>query len=80
MENKTKVNKMKVNKKINEEKSLKIGLGVGKGEVRVEGNFLLGWLRKTDKKYSAPKKEEEKEEEIVNNELPKIEEKAETNV
>ena len=33
---------------------LKIGLGVGKGEERLEGNLQLGWVRRTRKNYSKP--------------------------
>jgi hypothetical protein len=45
----------KVNKEIKDERVLKIGLGVGKGNMTLEGNFQFGWVRKTDKKYSKPK-------------------------
>jgi hypothetical protein len=45
----------KANKEIKDERVLKIGLGVGKGDMTLEGNFQFGWVRKTDKKYSKPK-------------------------
>jgi hypothetical protein len=45
----------KANKEIKDERVLKIGLGVGKGDMSLEGNFQLGWVRKTNKKYSKPK-------------------------
>ena len=45
----------KANKEIKDERVLKIGLGVGKGDMSIEGNFQLGWVRKTNKKYSKPK-------------------------
>jgi hypothetical protein len=48
-------NSNKANKEIKDERVLKIGLGVGKGDMTLEGNFQFGWVRKTDKKYSKPK-------------------------
>jgi hypothetical protein len=45
----------KANKEIKDERLLKIGLGVGKGDMSLEGNFQFGWVRKTNKKYSKPK-------------------------
>jgi hypothetical protein len=45
----------KANKEIKDERVLKIGLGVGKGDMSLEGNFQFGWVRKTNKKYSKPK-------------------------
>ena len=45
----------KANKEIKDERVLKIGLGVGKGDMSLKGNFQLGWVRKTNKKYSKPK-------------------------
>ena len=45
----------KANKEIKDERVLKIGLGVGKGDMSLEGNFQLGWVRKTNKKYSKTK-------------------------
>jgi hypothetical protein len=45
----------KANKEIKDERVLKIGLGVGKGDMTLEGNFQFGWVRKTNKKYSKPK-------------------------
>jgi hypothetical protein len=45
----------KANKEIKDERILKIGLGVGKGDMSLEGNFQFGWVRKTNKKYSKPK-------------------------
>jgi hypothetical protein len=50
-----KSNPDKANKEIKDERVLKIGLGVGKGDMTLEGNFQFGWVRKTDKKYSKPK-------------------------
>jgi hypothetical protein len=44
-----------VNKEIKDERVLKIGVGVGKGDMTLEGNFQFGWVRKTNKKYSKPK-------------------------
>ena len=52
----------KQNKVINDEKLLKIGLGVEKGDERLEGNFQLGWVR-TKKSYSKPNLETIVEEE-----------------
>ena len=49
-----KSSKTKQNKGVNDEKLLKIGLGVGKGEERLEGNLQLGWVRRTRKNYSKP--------------------------
>ena len=45
----------KANKEIKDERVLKIGLGAGKGDMSLEGNFQFGWVRKTNKKYSKPK-------------------------
>ena len=45
----------KANKEIKDERVLKIGLGVGKGDMSLAGNFQFGWVRKTNKKYSKPK-------------------------
>jgi hypothetical protein len=45
----------KANKEIKDERVLKIGLGVGKENMSLEGNFQFGWVRKTNKKYSKPK-------------------------
>ena len=59
--NKTMTNKQ--NKVINDEKLLKIGLGVGKGDERLEGNCQFGWVRKTKKSYSNPNLETIAEEE-----------------
>ena len=53
----------KQNKIINDEKLIKIGLGVGKGDERLEGNFQFGWVRRTKKSYSKPNLETIVEEE-----------------
>ena len=43
----------KMNKDAEKQKMCKVGLSLGRNDVKVEGNFQIGYLSKTDKKYSA---------------------------
>ena len=63
--------KKKYNKEGENQKLCKIGLGVGRNELKLEGNFQLGYHSKIYKKYEAvdgkplatiPEEEEEEEE------------------
>ena len=45
--------KKKFNKEGENQKMCKIGLSVGRNDLKVEGNFQIGYHSKTDKKYSA---------------------------
>ena len=64
--------KKKYNKEGENQKLCKIGLGVGRNDLKLEGNFQLGYHSKINKKYEAvdgkplaviPEEEEEEEEE-----------------
>ena len=44
--------KKKMNKDAERQKMCKIGLSLGRNELKVEGNFQIGYHSKTDKKYS----------------------------
>ena len=64
--------KKKYNKEGENQKLCKIGLGVGRNDLKLEGNFQLGYHSKINKKYEAVKdgkplavipEEEEQEEE-----------------
>ena len=41
----------KMNKDAEKQKMCKIGLSLGRNDIKVEGNFQLGYHSKTDKKY-----------------------------
>ena len=45
--------KKKYNKEGENQKLCKIGLGVGRNELKLEGNFQLGYHSKINKKYEA---------------------------
>ena len=45
-------NSKKMNKDAEKQKMCKVGLSLGRNDVKVEGNFQIGYLSKTDKKYS----------------------------
>ena len=45
--------KKKFNKEGENQKLCKIGLSLGRNDLKVEGNFQAGYHSKTDKKYSA---------------------------
>ena len=59
--------KKKYNKEGENQKLCKIGLGVGRNDLKLEGNFQLGYHCKINKKYEAvdgkPLPEEEEQEE-----------------
>ena len=64
--------KKKYNKEGENQKLCKIGLGVGRNDLKLEGNFQLGYHSKINKKYEAvdgkplaiiPEEEEQEEEE-----------------
>ena len=64
--------KKKYNKEGENQKLCKIGLGVGRNDLKLEGNFQLGYHSKIKKKYETvdgkplatiPEEEEEEEEE-----------------
>ena len=63
--------KRKYNKEGHKQKMCKIGLSLGRNNLKVEGNFQFGYHSEIDKKYEAvdgkllpiiPKEEEEQEE------------------
>ena len=63
--------KRKYNKEGHKQKMCKIGLSLGRNNLKVEGNFQFGYHSEIDKKYEAvdgkflptiPEKEEEQEE------------------
>ena len=66
--------KKKYNKEGEKQKMCKVGLSLGRNDLKVEGNFQVGYLSKIDKKYEAvdgkplailpeiPEEEEEQEE------------------
>ena len=67
--------KKKYNKEGENQKLCKIGLGVGRNDLKLEGNFQCGYDSKIKKKYetvdgkplaSIPEEEEEEEEEEEN--------------
>ena len=45
--------KKKYNKEGENQKICKIGLSLGRNDLKLEGNFQLGYHSKTDKKYEA---------------------------
>ena len=45
--------KKKYNKEGENQKLCKIGLGVGRNDLKLEGNFQLGYHSKINKKYEA---------------------------
>ena len=63
--------KKKYNKEGQNQKMCKVGLSLGRNDLKLEGNFQLGYHSKIDKKYEAvdgkplaiiPEEEEEQEE------------------
>ena len=66
--------KKKYNKEGEKRKMCKVGLSLGRNDLKLEGNFQVGYLSKVDKKYEAvdgkplailseiPEEEEEQEE------------------
>ena len=63
--------KKKYNKEGEKHKMCKVGLSLGRNDLKLEGNFQVGYLSKVDKKYEAvdgkpltilPEEEEEQEE------------------
>ena len=64
----------KYNKEGEKQKMCKVGLSLGRNDLKLEGNFQVGYLSKVDKKYEAvdgkplailpeiPEEEEEQEE------------------
>ena len=63
--------KKKYNKEGQKQKMCKVGLSLGRNDLKLEGNFQLGYHSKIDKKYEAvdgkpltiiPEEEEEQEE------------------
>ena len=63
--------KKKYNKEGEKQKMCKVGLSLGRNDLKLEGNFQLGYQSKIDKKYKAvdgkpltiiPEEEEEQEE------------------
>ena len=67
--------KKKYNKEGEKQKMCKVGLSLGRNDLKLEGNFQVGYLSKVDKKYEAvdgkplailpeiPEEEEEEEQE-----------------
>ena len=67
--------KKKYNKEGEKQKMCKVGLTLGRNDLKLEGNFQVGYLSKIDKKYEAvdgkplailpeiPEEEEEEEQE-----------------
>ena len=45
-------NSKKINKDAEKQKMCKVGLSLGRNDVKVEGNFQIGYVSKIDKKYS----------------------------
>ena len=45
--------KKKYNKEDEKQKMCKVGLSLGRNDLKVEGNFQVGYLSKIDKKYEA---------------------------
>ena len=69
-------NSKKINKDAEKQKLCKVGLSLGRNNLKVEGNFQIGYHSKTDKKYSSvdgickidlPQIQEEEENERVSN-------------
>ena len=67
----SKHSKRKYNKEGQKQKMCKVGLSLGRNDLKLEGNFQLGYHSKIDKKYEAvdgkplttiPEEEEEQEE------------------
>ena len=65
-------NSKKINKDAEKQKMCKVGLSLGRNNLKVEGNLQIGYHSKTDKKYSSvdgicktnlPQIQEENEEE-----------------
>ena len=68
--------KKKYNKEGEKQKMCKVGLSLGRNDLKLEGNFQVGYLSKVDKKYEAvdgkplailPEIREEEEEEQEEN-------------
>ena len=45
--------KKKYNKEGEKQKMCKVGLSLGRNDLKLEGNFQIGYLSKIDKKYEA---------------------------
>ena len=45
--------KKKYNKEGEKQKMCKVGLSLGRNDLKLEGNFQVGYLSKVDKKYEA---------------------------
>ena len=45
--------KKKCNKEGEKQKMCKVGLSLGRNDLKLEGNFQVGYLSKIDKKYEA---------------------------
>ena len=45
--------KKKYNKEGEKQKMCKVGLSLGRNDLKLEGNFQVGYLSKIDKKYEA---------------------------
>ena len=65
-------NSKKINKDAEKQKMCKVGLGLGRNDVKEEGNFQIGYLSKIDKKYSNV-------DGVCETGLPTIQEEAEEN-
>ena len=68
--------KRKYNKEGHKQKMCKIGLSLGRNQLKVEGNFQFGYHSEIDKKYEAvdgkllPIIHEEEEEHVKNGRVP----------
>ena len=62
----------KINKDAEKQKLCKVGLSLGRNDLKVEGNFQIGYHSKTDKKYTNV-------DGIYKTDLPTIEEEKEEN-
>ena len=58
--------KRKYNKEGHKQKMCKIGLSLGRNQLKVEGNFQFGYHSEIDKKYHAVDGEPQEEEEDIN--------------
>ena len=82
-------NSKKINKNAEKQKLCKVGLSLGRNDLKVEGNFQIGYHSKTDKKYTnvdgiyktdlATIEEENNVDGIYKTDLPSIEEEKEEN-
>ena len=59
--------KRKYNKEGHKQKMCKIGLSLGRNQIKVEGNFQFGYHSEIDKKYHAVDGEPQEEEDINKN-------------